>query len=288
MDTHEQLLRPKDVLQYLNISPSTLCRWTKENKLKFVTTKGGKHRYYQKEIFAFRNNQEIKKSNSNKIQPDHSTSSTSSSTFTPLDHRKRICYCRVSSSSQKDDLNRQVLFFRSQYPNHTIITDIGSGLNFKRRGLQTILDFAIQGDLLEIVVTHKDRLCRFGFEFIERIISKTTNGDGKIVVLDQRTSSAHDELISDLISIITVFSSRMYGVRSHSIKNKIKQTIHEEEDLHRQHQLELQNRNRKKIEIETGKEEKYETDKDLQRSNSSNENTEGGVITDDGTISVVL
>jgi predicted site-specific integrase-resolvase len=117
---------------------------------------------------------------------------------------------------------RQIELFRSQFPNHTIITDIGSGLNFKRKGLQTILDDAIKGNLLEIVVTHKDRLCRFGFEVFERILSTYK---GRIVVLNQRTTSPQEELVNDLLSIITVFSARLYGLRAHSIKKKLKDTI---------------------------------------------------------------
>jgi hypothetical protein len=102
-----------------------------------------------------------------------------------------------------------------------IIKDIGSGLNFKRKGFNSILDFAIKGDIQEVVVTHKDRLCRFGFELIERIITEYSNG--KIVVLNQEKTSPEKELVDDLISIVTVFSSRLYGLRSHSIKKQIKE-----------------------------------------------------------------
>lgn len=201
MNDAEDIIRPKDVLKYLNISYTTLLRWTKEGKLKSVKTIGGKHRYYKQEITSFR----------------------SKDTGEPVpDQRKKVCYCRVSTSSQKDDLMRQVDLFRSQFPEHTIITDIGSGLNFKRKGFQTILDAAINGDLLEVVVTHRDRLCRFGFEIIERILSARK---GRIVVLNQRTTSPQEELVNDLITIITVFSARLYGLRSHSVKNKLKETI---------------------------------------------------------------
>ena len=88
--------------------------------------------------------------------------------------KRNICYCRVSTSSQKEDLERQVEFFRCKYPNHEIIKDIGSGLNFKRKGFNSILDFAIKGDIGEVVVTHKDRLGRIGFELVLRIIESTS------------------------------------------------------------------------------------------------------------------
>jgi predicted site-specific integrase-resolvase len=127
----------------------------------------------------------------------------------------------VSSHGQKEDLERQIEYFSTKFPNHIIIKDIGSGLNFKRKGFNSILDFAIKGDIQEVVVTHKDRLCRFGFELIERIITEYSNG--KIVVLNQKKTSPEKELVDDLISVVTVFSSRLYGLRSHSIKKQIKE-----------------------------------------------------------------
>ena len=121
---------------------------------------------------------------------------------------------------KKEDLERQVEFFRCKYPNHEIIKDIGSGLNFKRKGFNSILDFAFKGDIGEVVVTHKDRLCRFGFELVLRIIEST---NGKILVLDKEETSPEKELVNDILSIITVFSFRLYGLRSHAIKNKIRE-----------------------------------------------------------------
>jgi len=118
-------------------------------------------------------------------------------------------------------LERQISFFTSKYPDYIIISDYGSGLNFKRKGLKTIITEAIKGNIKELVVTHKDRLCRFGFELIESIIKEYSNG--KIMVLDKGETSPEKELINDIISIITVFSSRLYGLRSHSDKKQIKE-----------------------------------------------------------------
>jgi predicted site-specific integrase-resolvase len=78
-----------------------------------------------------------------------------------------VCYCRVSSTKQKDDLVRQVSFMRGQYPDAEITEDIGSGLNFKRKGLQSLLVRLMRGDKLTIIVACRDRLCRFGFELFE-------------------------------------------------------------------------------------------------------------------------
>lgn len=85
---------------------------------------------------------------------------------------KSYIYCRVSSDKQKNDLFRQEQYLRSLYPTHDLIADVGSGINFKRKGLQTILDRSVKGLVGEVVVAYKDRIAIFGFELIEYIIKK--------------------------------------------------------------------------------------------------------------------
>ncbi|AOY81912.2 IS607 family transposase [Moorena producens JHB] len=128
-----------------------------------------------------------------------------------------ICYCRVSSSKQKDDLVRQVAYMHSLFPEAEIVKDIGSGLNYKRFGLRAILERLMRGDQLTIVVACRDRLTRFGFELIEYLVS--LNG-GKILVLDQPESCPESELTADLLSIIHVFSCRIHGLRKYGKKIK--------------------------------------------------------------------
>ncbi|MEQ9551200.1 MAG: IS607 family transposase [Coleofasciculus sp. G3-WIS-01] len=128
-----------------------------------------------------------------------------------------ICYCRVSSPKQRDDLARQVAYMQSLYPRAEIVKDIGSGLNFKRKGLRSLLDRLLKGDKLTIVVACKDRLCRFGFELIQYLVEQ--NG-GNIVVLDQTVYCPQSELTQDLLSIIHVNSSRMHGLRKYGKKIK--------------------------------------------------------------------
>ena len=125
---------------------------------------------------------------------------------------RTVCYCRVSSTKQRDDLARQVLGMRSRYPEAEIIQDIGSGLNFKRKGLQTLLGRLMQGDKFDLVLTHRDRLCRFGFQLFEFLFEKS---GGKILVLDQTVSEPKQELVQDLLAILHHFSCRMHGSRSH-------------------------------------------------------------------------
>ena len=136
-------------------------------------------------------------------------------TRTP-DHqsKKNFCYCRVSSAKQKDDLDRQANYLGSLYPQYTLIKDVGSGINFSRKGLHTILDACIQRNIGDVVVAYKDRLSRFGFDLIESIVKK---GGGSITVLDNQVyKSKEDELAEDLLAIVNVFSCRKMGQRRYS------------------------------------------------------------------------
>ena len=103
--------------------------------------------------------------------------------LTSLDkgYRRKICYCRVSSASQKDALLSQVRYLLEAFPEHGVIKDVGSGLNWKRKGFTYLLDAVLRGDVGEVVVAHKDRLCGFGFELFERAASYNCT---RVVVLD--------------------------------------------------------------------------------------------------------
>ena len=130
---------------------------------------------------------------------------------------QNFLYTRVSTKKQMDDLSRQVEYVRRpEYSDYVLISDIGSGINFKRKGLSTILDSCLQGTIGEIVVAHRDRLCRFGFELVENIVTKA---GGKITVLENNSETTpQSELADDLLAIIHIFSCRQMGRRSYSIK----------------------------------------------------------------------
>jgi len=133
-----------------------------------------------------------------------------------------ICYARVSTVKQKQDLDRQAEVLKKHYPDAEVVRDIGSGLNFKRKGLRSLLERILQGEKLTIVVTYRDRLARFGFDVIEYIASKH---GGKIVVLNSIETSPESELVADLTAIITVFSSRLHGLRSYKNKKDLIKTF---------------------------------------------------------------
>jgi predicted site-specific integrase-resolvase len=130
-----------------------------------------------------------------------------------------ICYCRVSSKKQIEDLKRQVKLMKKKYPNHKIIKDIGSGLNMERPGLKKLIEDAIAGKVEEIVVTYKDRLMRFGYELIEWIVKTYSNG--KIKVLNKREEETpEEEMTKDIMQIMNVYVTKINGMRSN--KSKIK------------------------------------------------------------------
>lgn len=148
-----------------------------------------------------------------------------------LSTEKRIklnfIYARVSSKKQLDDLSRQIEFIKTrkpEYASYTIISDVASGINFKRKGLNSILDSCLQNTIGEVIVAHRDRLSRFGFDLINIIVTKS--GGTITVIDDQRDKSSEQELSEDLLSIIHIFSCRQMGKRSYegkrskSIKNQ--------------------------------------------------------------------
>ncbi len=124
-----------------------------------------------------------------------------------------VLYARVSSAKQRDDLARQVERLQLAYPHAEVIQDLGSGLNFKRKGLRPLLERLLRGDKLRVVVAHRDRLARFGVDLIAFLIER--NG-GELVVLDQPVEPSREaELTADLLAILHHFSCRMHGRRSH-------------------------------------------------------------------------
>ncbi len=190
---------PKESSKKLGVHWQTLKNWEKSGKIKCIRSPGGK-RYYDINSFI----SEIDKKEENieiltiEVIP------------------KKICYCRVSSYSQKIELENQINYMKNKYPNHEILYDIGSGINFNRPNLKKIINYGINKKLEELVIAYKDRLCRIGYELIEYMLKEYSNT--KIIIVNDEIKSPEKELTDDLIEIITVFSSKLYGMRSY--KNK--------------------------------------------------------------------
>jgi predicted site-specific integrase-resolvase len=125
-------------------------------------------------------------------------------------------YARVSTAKQMDDLSRQIEYLRSlkpQYATYTVVSDVASGINFKRKGLSAILDACIHGTIGEVVVAHRERLSRFGFDLINLIVTKA--GGRVSVVQDDHNRTSEQELAEDLLSIVHIYSCRQMGKRSY-------------------------------------------------------------------------
>ena len=172
----------KEVCKILNVSPSTLRRWDKQNKIKTIRTPSNHRMYDLSSIKSLKN----KVGTTNK--------------------RRKICYCRVSSKKQMDDLKRQESYL-NLYPDHEIISDIGSGINWKRKNLLTILEQSNKGLIEEVIIAHRDRLARFSFELIKWLLEKN---DCKLLVLNEPVSD-EEKLTDDILSIIHIFSCKRMG-----------------------------------------------------------------------------
>ena len=178
----------KEASNILGVHQRTLYNWEKKGLIKTIRTPGGK-RLYDVSNYLITNR---------------------------IKNRLNICYVRVSSNGQKDDLERQIKYMQHKYPKYLIIKDIGSGINMNRKGLNRIIDYAINGEISELVIAYKDRLSRFGYSFIERIITKYSNG--KITIINKKINkSVQDELVEDVLQIMNVFVAKMNGLRKYKI-----------------------------------------------------------------------
>ena len=145
--------------------------------------------------------------------------------------RITIGYCRVSSHKQKDDLERQIdnvkTYLLAKGQPFEIISDISSGINYKKKGLQELIRRISQNQIEKVVVLYKDWLLRFGFELIEYIASLY---NCEIEIIDNTEKSEQQELVEDLVQIITVFSCKLQGKRADKAKKLIRELIQGETD----------------------------------------------------------
>jgi putative resolvase len=126
--------------------------------------------------------------------------------------RSDVIYARVSTRKQLPDLDRQIEGLQRKHPNCTVYRDCASGLNFRRKGLKALLECAAQGNVRNVHIANRDRLCRFAYDLIRDVLQK--HGANIVVDADSSQSTSERELADDIISILTVFSARMYGRRS--------------------------------------------------------------------------
>ena len=204
--------KPKDFAELLGVSVKTLQRWDRDGILKANRTPTDRRYYTYDQYLQFKG-----------IQTEN-------------DIRDTVIYARVSTRNQKDDLQNQVEFLK-QFCNakgiivNQCVEDFGSGLNYNRKKWNRLLDEVMANKIKTIVISNKDRFIRFGYDWFEKFCGKFNT---KIIIVNNETLSPNEELVQDIISILHVFSCRLYGLRKY--KNQIK----EDEEIAK----ELQNRNK--------------------------------------------
>ena len=203
MSKHITNYKPKDFAELLNVSVKTLQRWDRDKILVAKRTPTDRRYYTYDQYLEFKG-----------VSNDSNT-------------KKKIIYTRVSTNNQKDNLKNQVKFLLD-FANakgiiiDEVIEDIGSGLNYNRKKWNKLIEHCMENKIDSIMVTHKDRFIRFGYEWFERFLGKY---DVKIIVVNNETLLPNEELVQDIISILHVFSCKIYGMR------KYKKKIEEDEEI---------------------------------------------------------
>ena len=187
----KKYIKPKTAAEFLGVSVKTLQRWDNDEKLIAFRSPTGRRYYTEEQLFKY---QGLEKTN-----------------------KKNVIYTRVSTQNQKDDLINQKKFLLNYCAGKGVIideeiSDLGSGLNYKRKNWNELLEKCFRGEIDTIFISHKDRFVRFGFEWFEKFVSKFGT---KIIIVNNEVLSPNEELVQDIISILHVFSCRIYGLRKY-------------------------------------------------------------------------
>ena len=198
--------KPKDFGEIIGVSVKTLQRWDREGILKAYRTPTNRRYYTYDQYLKFKGGN---------LQ----------------DGRKIVVYARVSTRNQQDDLDSQVKFLLNYCNAKGMIVDecieeFGSGLNDNRKKWNKLLEEVMEQKIKTIIVTHKDRFIRFGFDWFEKLCLKY---DTQILIVKNEKLSPQEELVQDIVSILHVFSCRLYGLRKY--KEKIKGEYGDVEEL---------------------------------------------------------
>ena len=195
----------------LGVTTHTIREWCKEGKITYERTEGGHRRFDLDTVLS-----SIGPSKLNK-------------------EKLTVGYARVSTEDVKNDLENQIkaieLFCSAKGWNHKIISDIGSGLNYNKKGIKELIKLIETNQIQRIVINYKDRLLRFGSEIIFEICSY--HNTEVVIINETENKTYNEELVEDVLSIITVFSSKLYGSRSHKnteIAKKAKEMFKKEKD----------------------------------------------------------
>ena len=195
----ERLLRPKEACQRLGISYPTLARWVREGRIKAVRTAGGKYRIPESEV--------------RRIAEGAPVSS----------EVRAVIYSRVSPS-QRGDLEGQIQYLRQYcssrgYKVVDVLSDVASGLRADRQGLLKLLEYVTNRQVDVVVVTYRDRLTRFGLEYLEYFFRQY--GVRVEAALGEEPKDSHQELLEDLVEVVSSLAGKLYGLRSRRKKELV-------------------------------------------------------------------
>jgi len=190
------MLRPKEVCERLGISYATLREYVRRGWIKPVVLESGRWRFRVEDVEKLAGTIKL---------------------------GKVVLYARVSSNTRRDDLERQVKVLEewarsNNIADYEVVTDVGSGLNEDRKGFRKILKLAVERKISKIVVAYPDRLTRFGFKTLKELLSAF---GVEVVVLNHEDRDPKEELVDDLITIISHFAGKLYGMRSHKYKEVV-------------------------------------------------------------------
>ncbi|EHP83723.1 IS607 family transposase [Methanotorris formicicus] len=205
----EKLYTMKEACKLLGVHIKTLQRWDREGKIKCVRTVGNRRRVPESEIKRILG-------------------------IKDKEQRKIIGYARVSSNTQKDDLEGQIQLIKSYAEEKDwdvqILKDVGSGLNEKRRNYKKLLKMVINQEVEKVIIAYPDRLTRFGFETLKEFFKSYGT---EIIVINKKHKTPQEELVEDLITIVSHFAGKLYGMRSHKYKKltkTVKEIVREQND----------------------------------------------------------
>jgi predicted site-specific integrase-resolvase len=187
-------VKANEAAAFYHVSISNLRKWAREGGIPTERTPGGHYIY---------------------ILPD----AQSDDMPRDDDWSEYIIYARVSSKKQSDDLQRQARQLALLYPGYSIVKDIGSGINFQRRGFRSILERLFKGHVKKVVVAHQDRFSRFSFDFFQWFFERF---GAVLESVDQPSAATGEDMVADIMEVFTVFSARYYGRRKYLPHKKSK------------------------------------------------------------------
>jgi putative resolvase len=198
------MITVEEASKLLGVSTKTIRRWENEGKIKSIRTNGGHRRFLVADLIGSKTDKSL-----------------------------TIAYARVSSHDQKDDLKRQEIVLESYCATKgyafELISDMGSGMNYKKKGLIRLIKLICSNQVDRLVLTHKDRLLRFGSELIFSLCE--IFGCEVVIINRSEDSTFEEDLASDVLEIITIFSARLYGSRSDKNKKIVEELQKVAKDL---------------------------------------------------------